>query len=183
MEYFRRSIILTRTPSCRSGNGVQVSALAASSEPERHALRRQLFPLRHPPRDDVSTLAAPRPRGRPLEVAVLHALRRTRRDVGQLGPVQGEPLFWSPAGASAARTARACQICSKDGYEIRKIEVFRDGRLEYADEHREAGATILSEEPVGTVEKIAAQEEFRPQVISEQVFEEAWARARAAQEE
>ncbi|MGW5411792.1 DUF6881 domain-containing protein [Actinomadura geliboluensis] len=70
-----------------------------------------------------------------------------------------------------------------DGYEIRKIEVFRDGRLEYADEHREAGATTLSEVPVGTVEEIAAQEEFRPQVISEQVFEEAWARARAAQGE
>ncbi|NEA26854.1 DUF6881 domain-containing protein [Actinomadura bangladeshensis] len=69
----------------------------------------------------------------------------------------------------------------EDGYESRKIEIFRDGRLEYADEHRESGATFLSEAPVGAVEEIAARDEFRPRAISEQEFEEVW--ARAAQEE
>jgi hypothetical protein len=69
-----------------------------------------------------------------------------------------------------------------DGYEIRKVEVFRDGQLEYADEHHEAMGTRLSEVPVGTVEDIAAQSEFRPHVISEQEFEETWARAIAARE-
>lgn len=44
-----------------------------------------------------------------------------------------------------------------DGYESRKIEVFRDGRLEYADEHRESGAAFLSEAPVGMVGEIAAR--------------------------
>lgn len=36
-----------------------------------------------------------------------------------------------------------------DGYESRKIEVFRDGRLEYADEHLESGATFLRRHPSG----------------------------------
>lgn len=68
-----------------------------------------------------------------------------------------------------------------DGYEVRKVEVFRDGRLQYADERREAGGTALSEAPVGSVAEIAAQEGFRPHVISEQEFEEMWTRAVAAE--
>ncbi|GAA1559015.1 hypothetical protein GCM10009678_47580 [Actinomadura kijaniata] len=70
-----------------------------------------------------------------------------------------------------------------DGYETRKVELFPDGRLEYADGHRETGATGLSEVPVGTVAGIAAQEEFQPHVISRREFEEMWARAVAARGE
>ncbi|WP_424923463.1 DUF6881 domain-containing protein [Actinomadura bangladeshensis] len=55
-------------------------------------------------------------------------------------------------------------------------------RLEYADEHRESGATCLRG-ACRTVEEIAAQNELRPRVISQHEFEEAWVRARAAQEE
>ncbi|WP_083733802.1 DUF6881 domain-containing protein [Actinomadura sp. CNU-125] len=69
-----------------------------------------------------------------------------------------------------------------DGYEVRKIEVFRDGHLQYADERHEAGETSLSGAPVGAVAEIAAQPGFRPHVISEQEFEETWARAVAAEE-
>jgi hypothetical protein len=70
-----------------------------------------------------------------------------------------------------------------DGYEVRKVELFRDGRLQYADERHEAAGTSLSEAPVGTVAEIAAHEEFRPSVISGQEFEEIWARAVAARGE
>jgi hypothetical protein len=68
-----------------------------------------------------------------------------------------------------------------NGYEVRKVEVFRDGHLQYADERHEAGGTSLSEAPVGAVEEIAAQDGFRPHVISEQEFEAVWARAVAAE--
>ncbi|GAA1883695.1 hypothetical protein GCM10009736_59580 [Actinomadura bangladeshensis] len=54
--------------------------------------------------------------------------------------------------------------------------------MEYADEHRESGATCLRG-ACRTVEEIAAQNELRPRVISQHEFEEAWVRARAAQEE
>ncbi|MFC4913732.1 DUF6881 domain-containing protein [Actinomadura gamaensis] len=64
-----------------------------------------------------------------------------------------------------------------DGYEVRKVEVFRDGRLQYAGDRHEAGGTSLSEAPVGTVAEIAAQDGFRPRVIDRQEFEETWARA------
>lgn len=70
-----------------------------------------------------------------------------------------------------------------DGCEVRKVEVFRDGRLQYADEHLEAAGTILSEVPVGSVDEIAAQKEFQARVITEREFEKVWAQAIAAQEE
>ncbi|GGT62635.1 DUF6881 domain-containing protein [Actinomadura citrea] len=69
-----------------------------------------------------------------------------------------------------------------DGYEVRKIELFRDGHLQYADERHEAAGTSLSETPVGTVAEIAADEEFRPRTITGQEFEEIWARAVATRD-
>jgi hypothetical protein len=66
-----------------------------------------------------------------------------------------------------------------DGYEIRKVQVFGDGRLEFADETRETEMTGLSEAPIGPVSDIARQEEFSPSVIGRQEFEEKWQQALA----
>ena len=61
-----------------------------------------------------------------------------------------------------------------DGYEVRKVHVFRDGHLEYADADVETPMTGLSEVPIGPVESIAAQDEFSPAIIGRQDFEEIW---------
>lgn len=70
---------------------------------------------------------------------------------------------------------------SDDGYETRKVQRFRDGHFEWADEVTETDRTGLSELPVGTVEDIAAQEEFAPMIISRREFEDVWQQARDSQ--
>src|SRR5262245_57593531 len=61
-----------------------------------------------------------------------------------------------------------------DGYEIRKVEVFRDGRMTYADAHESTGSTILGESPLPAIEEIASQSEFAPEWISRNDFQEIW---------
>jgi hypothetical protein len=67
-----------------------------------------------------------------------------------------------------------------DGYELRRVHIFRDGRLERADADTETPATRLSEVPISPVEEIAAQSEFSPDVIEKAEFEQVWSRAGAA---
>ncbi|RBQ16242.1 hypothetical protein DP939_31415 [Spongiactinospora rosea] len=64
-----------------------------------------------------------------------------------------------------------------EGYELRKVQVFRDERLERADAETETAATGLSEVPIGPVEEIDAQEEFSASTITRAEFEHIWSRA------
>jgi hypothetical protein len=70
-----------------------------------------------------------------------------------------------------------------DGYETRKVCLFRDGRLERADEDTETAMTGLSEVPVGSVEEIASEEGFSPELISRNEFERLWSQAGLIREE
>ncbi|MCD7438852.1 DUF6881 domain-containing protein [Streptomyces lincolnensis] len=61
-----------------------------------------------------------------------------------------------------------------DGYEVRKIQEYRDGRKLKADESHEAGEIGLSEIPVGPIEDVNRQAEFSAVVISREDFEKEW---------
>jgi len=63
------------------------------------------------------------------------------------------------------------------GIETRKIEVFRDGRSQYADGTSSTGDTRLSETPIPSVEEIQDQGEFSLSVISRSEFNELWLHA------
>ena len=63
------------------------------------------------------------------------------------------------------------------GDEVRKVEIYADGRSDFADENRSTGTTQLSQLPMPTVDEIAAQDEFEPAVIDRATFEEAWQEA------
>ncbi|WP_329072603.1 DUF6881 domain-containing protein [Amycolatopsis sp. NBC_01480] len=65
-----------------------------------------------------------------------------------------------------------------DGWEIRKVEVYRDGRADWADRSAATGRTMLSEARMPELAEIAAQVEFTPVVIKAEEFEAAWADAR-----
>ena len=65
----------------------------------------------------------------------------------------------------------------EDGYETRKIQLYRDGRLLKADEAHENGTIGLSEIPVGDIADVAAQAEFSAWVISKSDFYEVWDQA------
>jgi hypothetical protein len=64
-------------------------------------------------------------------------------------------------------------------WELRKVEIFSDGRIWYADAEVEVGDTGLGQMPLPSVEEIAADPQFVPEVISKAEFEKIWAMATA----
>ncbi len=67
---------------------------------------------------------------------------------------------------------------SADRNEVRKVEVYRDGRADFADKATSSGTTRLSKEPIPLVEEIATDPQFRPCEIDAVEFEFQWQRAR-----
>lgn len=59
-------------------------------------------------------------------------------------------------------------------WEVRKVEVFRDGRMGWADADHEVGGCGLGEAEVPPLDEIAADPEFRPSTISRDEFESVW---------
>jgi hypothetical protein len=68
-----------------------------------------------------------------------------------------------------------------EGWERRKVDEFRDGRLAWADESREERdtGTGLSIMPVPDLSQINADDDFDGAEISATDFEAVWAKARA----
>ncbi|WP_240139259.1 DUF6881 domain-containing protein [Streptomyces sp. MUM 178J] len=64
-----------------------------------------------------------------------------------------------------------------DGYEVRKVQEYRDGRVLRADSLHDTAEIGLSEIPVGPIEDVQAQPEFSASVIERAEFEEMWRRA------
>jgi len=65
----------------------------------------------------------------------------------------------------------------KDRYELRKVEVYADGRLEFAAEEWCTGDTALGDLPVPPAAEIAADPQFIVESTSPTEFEAMWARA------
>ncbi|MFJ5633090.1 DUF6881 domain-containing protein [Streptomyces goshikiensis] len=65
----------------------------------------------------------------------------------------------------------------EDGYEVRKVYQYRDGRLLRSDEWHESREIGLSEVPVGTIEDVARQPEFAAIRVPLAEFEEFWTTA------
>jgi hypothetical protein len=65
------------------------------------------------------------------------------------------------------------------GGEVRKVEVFSDGSLGYADRSTSVGTTFLGLIPLPTPSQIASMPEFEPVAITREEFEVMWLRATA----
>lgn len=65
-------------------------------------------------------------------------------------------------------------------WEVRKVEVFPDGRMGYAGSNSAFGGTRLGKVPVPSLAEIAADPEFAPAVISRAEFEAIWDNATAS---
>ncbi|MEU7306276.1 hypothetical protein AB0950_38835 [Streptomyces sp. NPDC007189] len=66
-------------------------------------------------------------------------------------------------------------------YEVRKVEVYRDGRRGFADQSRSVGGSMLGEIPAPTVPEFADEpEDFEASEISEAEFESQWSAAVSA---
>jgi hypothetical protein len=62
------------------------------------------------------------------------------------------------------------------GYEVRKVEIFPDGNVGFADSKETYCSTELGEKPIPSVEDIAADPQFQPVLISGEEFEKIWAK-------
>ncbi|MEV4611329.1 hypothetical protein AB0K43_01830 [Kitasatospora sp. NPDC049258] len=67
---------------------------------------------------------------------------------------------------------------AEDRYETRKVQIYRSGRIEWADEAHETATAGLSEVPFPPLEEIDSQPEFTASLIEESDFESAWNRAK-----
>ena len=64
------------------------------------------------------------------------------------------------------------------GWEQRKVEIYADGRLDYAGEGKQTGSTQLGLSPIPSLAEIAEDPQFTPRKISREEFETSWQRAR-----
>ncbi len=62
-------------------------------------------------------------------------------------------------------------------WELRKIEIFRDGRYGYASEEGSLDSMGLSLEKIPSLEEIARDPEFEPETITKKQFESMWVKA------
>ena len=65
-----------------------------------------------------------------------------------------------------------------DRYELRKVEIWADGRKGFADSTEEAGGTALGSMPVPSLEDIAAQPEYQAKEILQEEFQRIWLKRR-----
>jgi hypothetical protein len=63
-----------------------------------------------------------------------------------------------------------------EDWEIRKVEVFRNGTIGYASASEATPSTVLGEARVPSLEEIAADPELLPRPISKEQFEKVWNR-------
>lgn len=68
---------------------------------------------------------------------------------------------------------------NSDLWEERKVEIYADGRADFADSEERSGSTKLGIEPFPALEEIASDPQFEPMVISAAEFESAWEQAKA----
>ena len=59
-------------------------------------------------------------------------------------------------------------------WDQRKVEVFRDGSIGYADQNEEAGGTILGLEPWPDLDVLGNEPEFQISYITQSEFETRW---------
>jgi hypothetical protein len=65
----------------------------------------------------------------------------------------------------------------ESGFEIRKVEVYRDGRHDFADGSRSTGTTVLGEKLMPDLDDINQDPEFSATAITAGEFEALWQRA------
>lgn len=65
-----------------------------------------------------------------------------------------------------------------ENWETRRVQLYRDGHREWADESHESSAAGLAEIEIAPVDEIRSQPEFDAEEISAEEFELQWSAAR-----
>ena len=64
----------------------------------------------------------------------------------------------------------------KDNFEVRKIEIFKDGTVDYAESYDKDTGTMLGIAEVPSICEINSQDEFQGAEINKTEFDELWSR-------
>jgi hypothetical protein len=62
----------------------------------------------------------------------------------------------------------------QERFEVRKVEIWQNGRTGFASPDQHSEGTMLSEKPVPRLDAIAADPQFEPTEISKLEFEQCW---------
>jgi hypothetical protein len=60
------------------------------------------------------------------------------------------------------------------GWELRKVEIYRNGDVSFASKAISAGASVLSTEPLPSLSEIASDTQFETEIISKEEFDNIW---------
>ena len=63
---------------------------------------------------------------------------------------------------------------SADRFEVRKVDLYSDGRLDYAGDNVSTGITMLGTDVVPALSEIGADPEFEPASVDKIEFEAIW---------
>jgi hypothetical protein len=64
----------------------------------------------------------------------------------------------------------------EDRWEVRKVEIFKNGRTGFANHEESVGGTFLGKVPIPPLAEIAADPQFEPVLITAEEFNEVWAK-------
>ncbi|MBR8216273.1 DUF6881 domain-containing protein [Burkholderia vietnamiensis] len=67
----------------------------------------------------------------------------------------------------------------EERWELRKVEIYADGRMGFACKSESAGGSGLSKEPIPSLDEIANDDQFQPIEIDRDEFERIWNSARS----
>lgn len=80
---------------------------------------------------------------------------------------------------SAADPIELFSELDDERFEVRKVEVFRDGRMQFAHASTQSGTSLLGILPVPPLEEIASDPQFTPRRITKEEFDAVWKAARS----
>jgi hypothetical protein len=63
-------------------------------------------------------------------------------------------------------------------YEVRKVEIYSDGRRGFADKDEEKNGTVLGSMPVPPIAEIAQDKQYEPKEIPVEEFQRQWLKRR-----
>jgi hypothetical protein len=100
---------------------------------------------------------------------------RIQSDPPAPGAMRYQRIVW--ASSLESEPVHLYAEIDSDGYEVRKVDEYRNGHLDRADRNGGSGSTFVSDYYVPEIERVSAIRDFEATAISADEFETVWRRA------
>ncbi|HEX4302917.1 MAG TPA: hypothetical protein VHZ78_08990 [Rhizomicrobium sp.] len=95
-----------------------------------------------------------------------------------MAPVKTSYLYVQWKKPQLGEASHLYSELDRERYELRKVEIFNDGRRGFADANEEFGGTRLGETAVPTLEELAGDPDFDAKAITADEFQRQWLKRR-----